>query len=344
MKFKEYIIDRKYLFLFYIVLMLFIIETVYFGNSSAISDSDLLYIIIVSLTLFSTYIAIDFFPKKTYYKKLHNLLESTSADLISILPNPPGLEQRLNTELLQNMHAKSSTQVEDLIGRAREDIDFITTWVHQIKTPIAVSKLIVESSLNNPTDKTLISIEEELDKIEGLVLKALFNTRTNDFARDYMVTGVNIESVVKECIKKQSKSFIRKKIGIQMDNLNHEVLTDKKWMCFIIDQILSNSLKYTDACGLIKSFVEVCPNELLLHFEDTGIGIRPEDLSRVFEKNFTGYNGREHLNSTGIGLYLSQKLAKRLGHYLSISSKLKEGTIVTIHFPKWSNYYDLTKM
>ncbi len=157
--------------------------------------------------------------------------------------------------------------------------------------------------------------------------------------KDYRIDTIKIETVVKESIKNEASWFINKDINLQLERLDMEVESDYKWLLFIIKQILDNSEKYTEKSDTIKIYVEIAEKEKLLHIEDNGIGIKQEDLERVFEKSFTGYNGRVKHHSTGMGLYLSQKLAKKLGQYITIASEYNKGTKVSIHFPKWNDYY-----
>lgn len=157
-----------------------------------------------------------------------------------------------------------------------------------------------------------------------------------------MISHVSVESVVKESVKKHSKSFIAKNIRLTLGDISSEVTTDKKWMGFILDQLIGNAVKYTGPGGVIKIWLERDANEQRLHIEDTGVGIAPEDLGRVFQRSFTGTNGRiAGSTATGMGLYLSLKLAKKLGHNITMVSDVGKGTRVTIHFPKWTDYFDV---
>ena len=151
-----------------------------------------------------------------------------------------------------------------------------------------------------------------------------------------------LDRLVKEAVKKQAKTFINKKINIEIDNIDLVVTTDKKWLSFILDQVLSNALKYTSPGGRIKIYGSIEDKAQKLIIEDNGIGVKSEDLRRVFDKGFTGYNGRENYKSTGIGLYLSKKLARKLGHDISIESKYGEYTKIIIIFPKLSDYLQVS--
>lgn len=344
MRVSDYLYDKKGVILFFAVLMLFFTAVMYFDNTGSISDSNIAYVLFVSITLFIIYLLIDYFINKGYYSRLRQLQRASDREWVNNLPSPSNIEQKINNELLLKLYNESNTEINSFIQKGKEDLEFVTAWVHEIKTPIAVTRLLIENNINNPTEKTLLSIDEEIDRIDDFVQKSLYYSRVNDFSKDYIIDTITLDSIVKDSVKKHSKSFISKSIKISLESLDSEIPTDKKWLGFILDQIISNAVKYTEPNGTIKIYSETNSSETLLHIVDNGIGIKPEDISRVFDKSFTGSNGREMKTSTGIGLYLSQKLAKKLGHYITIESEYKKGATVTVHFPKWSDYYKVTKV
>ncbi|MBP1761032.1 MAG: putative two-component sensor histidine kinase, partial [Firmicutes bacterium] len=173
------------------------------------------------------------------------------------------------------------------------------------------------------------------------VEQVLYYSKIDDFSKDYFVQELELQSIVNQVIKKHARTFIHKNIRIETDSTDMEVMSDKKWLLFILDQIISNSLKYTDQGGKIKIHAERDEREKRLIIMDNGIGIRPEDIDRVFDRGFTGFNGREFSKSTGIGLYLARRLARKLGHDISVESVYGEYTCLTIHFPKLGHMLDL---
>ena len=203
-------------------------------------------------------------------------------------------------------------------------LDYYTLWVHQIKTPIAASKLLVQD-LQEQTFKN--QLEQELFKIDSYTNLVLQYLRLESFHDDLVVEKENIEDLVKEVVKKYALFFIQQGLSLNLHDLNHTVITDKKWFLVILEQVLSNSLKYTK-----QGSIEIFFQEDTLYMKDTGLGIQNSDLLRVFERGFSGYNGRLTHQSSGLGLYLSKKIADKLGHELHLHSVVGEGTTVMITF------------
>lgn len=180
-----------------------------------------------------------------------------------------------------------------------------------------------------------------MGRIDQLVEQVLYYSKIDDFSRDYFIHELGLKALVNEVIKKHARTFINKNIRVEIDISAMEVNSERKWLMFILDQIISNSLKYTDKGGKIKIHAEQDEQGKRLIITDNGTGIRAEDLERVFDRGFTGYNGRKFSKSTGMGLYLAIKLARKLGHEISIASEYGEYTRVTVHFPKLGDYYNV---
>jgi signal transduction histidine kinase len=341
MKLSEYLSDRKFMIILYSATSLFTGAVIYIGESVTLSKSNGLYIVVISMFLFAIYLTIDFILKRNYYGKLKEASQTEGLDWVNSLPLPMSTEQRICQELMQKFYQDANDKLAEYNLKSAEDLEFITTWVHEIKTPIAASKLIIENSLNNPSEKDLFSIEDEINKIEDFVQMTLFYSRAGDFAKDYMISSVSLEKIVKDCIKTEYSSITNRNLKISMDSLDLQVDTDEKWLGFIFKQILDNAVKYSPLGGEIKIYARHEEKKCTLNIEDLGVGIKQEDIGRIFEKNFTGENGRRYNASTGIGLYLSQKLARKLGHFITATSDYGNGTKVSIHFPKWNDYYDV---
>ncbi|MGC3748939.1 sensor histidine kinase [Enterococcus faecalis] len=269
------------------------------------------------------------------------MVESNHEEFLATLPKPRNDEQLLYLELLKKVNSVHGDQLQKLYNEKMDHQDFITSWIHEVKVPIAAGRLLMENSNGKTVEYLVDKFEDELDRIENYVEQALYYSRIDSFSKDYFISEVVLDQVAKNSVKKFAKSFINKQIRFHMDNIEQVVHTDSKWLGFIMDQVFSNSLKYTGEGGEISVQFEEDLKEKRLQIQDTGIGIKPEDISRVFEKGFTGSIGRSHAKSTGLGLYLAKEMALKLGHDLSIHSEDGKYTKVIIHFPKIRNYYHL---
>ena len=203
-------------------------------------------------------------------------------------------------------------------------MDYYTLWAHQIKTPIAASSLLVGEIEDK---KVKNQLEQELFKIESYVNIVLQYLRLESFHEDLVLKKENLEDLVKEIVKKYAIFFIQKGLSLNLHDLDRTIITDRKWFVVILEQVLSNSLKYTSQGG-----IEIYFQEDRLYIKDSGLGIQDADLLRVFERGFSGYNGRLTQQSSGLGLYLSKKIADELGHQISIASQVGQGTTVMISF------------
>ena len=203
-------------------------------------------------------------------------------------------------------------------------MDYYTLWAHQIKTPIAASSLLVGEIEDK---KVKNQLEQELFKIESYVNIVLQYLRLESFHEDLILKKENVEDLVKEIVKKYAIFFIQKGLSLNLHDLDRTIITDRKWFVVILEQVLSNSLKYTSQGG-----IEIYFQEDTLYIKDSGLGIQDSDLLRVFERGFSGYNGRLTQQSSGLGLYLSKKIADELGHQISIASQVGQGTTVMISF------------
>ena len=267
---------------------------------------------------------LDFINYRESYKKLKFLEENILNDLEDL---PKSLDIRI--DYYHKIIEKLYEELEKLTQKNRQKntdmVDYYSMWVHQIKTPIAAMNFLLD---NEEVDQKIL--QQELFKIERYVEMVLTYIRLDSISSDYVITKINLDEVVKDSVKKYATIFINKKI--KLNYVSHEtmVISDKKWLSFAFEQILGNSVKYSSTGGEIT--IETCENKLVI--EDNGMGIKEEDLPRIFEKGFTGFNGRYEKKSSGLGLYLCKKTLDKLGHHIEISSKVGEGTRIEITFPK----------
>ena len=261
---------------------------------------------------------VRFWRKHKILRKMEEAIFVTAEDLPEtttlIEEDYQHLIQRLVRENRQRQAAADS-MLEDLTS-------YYTLWVHQIKTPIAAMDLLLQAGPDRATE-----MEIELQKIAQYVDMVLQYLRLDSTAKDLVLQRCQLDAVVRQTVRKYAKLFILKKIQLVFQETKWEVLSDEKWLCFLLEQLLSNALKYTPEGGKISIFLE---GETTLVIADTGIGIAPEDLPRVFEKGFTGNNGRMDKKATGIGLYLCRRVTNLLGHTISIVSEPGVGTQVRL--------------
>ena len=266
----------------------------------------------------------DFVNYRESYKKLKFLEKNILNDLEDL---PKSLDIRIDYyhKIIEKLYEELEKLTQENRQKNTDMVDYYSMWVHQIKTPIAAMNFLLD---NEEVDRKIL--QQELFKIERYVEMVLTYIRLDSISSDYVITKINLDEVVKDSVKKYATIFINKKI--KLNYVSHEtmVISDKKWLSFAFEQILGNSVKYSSAGGEIK--IKTCENKLVI--EDNGMGIKEEDLPRIFEKGFTGFNGRYEKKSSGLGLYLCKKTLDKLGHHIEISSKVGEGTRIEITFPK----------
>jgi signal transduction histidine kinase len=267
---------------------------------------------------------------------MHNLME--------LLPQPSDTIE-LQYHRIIEMLTNDLRQLRSEVNLKDSDMsDYYTMWAHQIKIPISAMRLLLQSSREmspqawDEPDSALPKkdrrlLDEELFKIEQYVDMVLYYQRLDSISSDFLFKKYDLHNIVKQVLKKYSMFFINSRLSLDLEDFSCFVVTDEKWLTFVIGQILSNAVKYTMRGG-ITIHHENNGDRALLLIEDTGIGIRPEDLPRIFERGYTGYNGRLDKKSTGLGLYLCKQILKKLSHTIEVSSEVGKGTKVTIGFPR----------
>ena len=234
--------------------------------------------------------------------------------------------EKLLQERVEELEYEQKNQLLVEQEKYNDLLDYYTLWVHQVKTPIAASSLLI-GDLKDKEAKT--QLEQELFKIESYVHLVLQYLRLESFHDDLVLKQENLADLVREVVKKYALFFIQQGLRLNLHDLDHTIVTDKKWFLVILEQVLSNSLKYTK-----EGSIEIYFHEDRLYIKDTGLGIQNADLLRVFERGFSGYNVRVTQQSSGLGLYLSKKIADQLGHKIAIDSQVGQGTTVSIAFPE----------
>lgn len=277
----------------------------------------------------------DCFRKKQYYDHLESTwqeLEEKSY-LSEIIEEPDFYDGRLLYRIIKRNGKYLNDVIADQQLEMMEYKNYVQTWAHEIKTPIAVEHLIIDNHRGPLTS----SLEEEVEKIESYVEQMLYYTKSGSLESDYIIQPASLKHMVMEVIRKNTKMMVAAGILPRLENLDHEILTDTKWMVFILGQIVTNAVKYSDSSKKSCIFFraeETAGNMVEFTVEDNGIGIPACDLSRVFQKGFTGENGRVVQKSTGMGLYLCKKLCDKMDIPLAIRSKQGEGTKLIFQLKK----------
>lgn len=302
-----------------------------------------IYIPIVVLGSYLLGILIEYYNKKRFYEKALFLLNELEEKYLitELIKKPQFVEGKLFKEILEQTNKAMIEKVNQYKYITEDYKEYIELWIHEIKLPLAASKLIIENNKNKATK----SIDEELDKVENYIEQALYYARSNTVEKDYYIKQIQLEEVVKDCIKKNKNVLIQEKIKIQLHNLDILVNTDSKWLGFIVNQILQNSVKYRklEENSEIEIYASQGKENVILYLKDNGMGIKESEIKNVFNKGFTGSNGRIlNKKSTGIGLYLCQKLCHKLGIAIEVNSIQGEETEVKLIFPKES-YMNMDK-
>ena len=321
--FFRYLKQKRNLFLllFLFVLIFSVVFYLYRFPLEAIAYPTMLCALVGLL-----FLAVDFFRFRSIHIQLSSLI-GKSAELLTQLPQAHTIEEADYQELLQGLYQELSDLQTSFASRYLDMTDYYTVWVHQIKTPIASMRL----TLQNEDSAQARQLSSDLSRIEQYVEMVLAFLRLDSDSTDYVFRQHSLDSLIRQSIRRFSSEFISRKLALDFSPTNAQFLTDEKWFCFVLEQLLSNALKYTRS-GTIHIFLSD-PHTLCV--EDTGIGIAPEDLPRIFEKGYTGYNGRSNQKASGLGLYLCRRICKNLGIRLSADSTVGQGTRIFLNLEQY---------
>ena len=331
MKFKDFLkekIPTIVLLIFSLITIEIFLMIYSFGNFIKI------YILIVIIITYLIGIIIEYLNKKRFYTHLIDILNELEEKYLitEIIKEPNFIEGKILNDIMQQVD-KSMLENVDKYKYLQEDYkEYIELWIHEVKIPIATSKMIIENNKNETTK----SIDEELNKVENYIEQALFYARSNTVEKDYYIRKCKLKEIVNESIKKNKNSLIQEKVLVNIHDLDINVNTDSKWIVFILNQIIQNSVKYKkkSESAEIEIYAKQRKENVVLYIKDNGIGIKKGEITRVFEKGFTGTNGRIiGKKSTGIVLYLCKKLCNKLGISIELDSIENEGTEIRLVFP-----------
>ena len=312
--------------LFYVVFlaMFYLVLYLYGVRADALG-----YAVFLSLVTFTALGIFDFWRYQARIKAIGEAFRNMPYELGS-LPAPLDIPEEKYQEEVRMLGERLVLQENDSRRSRQEMLDFYSLWAHQIKTPLAAMNLLLQSeeARGDKDAKIFQEMRMELFKTGQYVDMVLSYLRAEDMSSDLLLKEYSLDEIVRQAVRKYSGMFILKKIRLEYEPCKEIVLTDEKWLLFVLEQLLSNALKYTEK-GFIRIRMEQGSPAVLL-IEDSGIGIQAEDLPRVFEKGFTGYNGRQDKKSTGIGLYLCRMICEKLNHTVTITSDPGKGTAVRL--------------
>lgn len=311
---------KKSIILFFICTMIF--AMVFFLSNIPLDA--VLYAGLLSFIALGVAAGYDFFHYYRHHMVLDELTETVDAQ-IDFLPEPRNRIDDDYTRIIKELHRQKRASESKAYIEKKELLDYFTLWAHQIKMPIAAMSLILQKkgAWAGQDDREFAM---ELFNVEEYVDKAMSYIRISDISSDLVFDEIELDSLIRKSVKKYANTFIRKRISLDFQETHYKVITDEKWLLIVFGQILSNCLKYTSEGGSISIGMQGS----LLKIADTGIGIRTEDLPRVFEKGFTGENGRQYSKSTGQGLYLCKTIMDKLAHGIRLDSEEGAGTTVTL--------------
>lgn len=316
---RGYLRFRRPVFaLYFVALSVFAVVQRVYGQDLAATG----YAALIVTFLLALCAALDYFRFAERARALDDVLENLSG-AAHALPEPVGPMETRYHALSKNLYAMLADQSWQLERLRVDQLDYYTTWVHQIKTPIAAMRLLLSSGAKPE------ATWQELFKVERYVEMALQYVKSFDLSTDLVIGEYPLGDIIRASVKKYAPLFIGKRIKVEIGKVNRVVVTDSKWLSFILEQLLSNAVKYTQS-GKVRIFL--ISGDLVV--EDTGIGIRREDMARIFQKGYTGYNGRVDQRASGIGLYMAKRVADQLAIRIYAESTLGKGTRMTLTFPK----------
>ena len=339
MKFNSFLKDRLYsivtaLFCYFIILLVLLAY-----------KSDKAIVIAITIILLVTYILLfltDFFRKQKFYTELLTNIDNLDKAylVLETLNRPEFYEGELLCQALYEIDKSMNENVRIEKEQLLDNKEYIEMWIHEVKRPLASLVLTLNNQKNILDRKT----KNILKRLEDYVDQVLYYVRSENAEKDYFIKEVDLSKVIKNVGIKNMDDLLDNKVEFIVDKTNYKVFTDSKWLEFILNQIINNSIKYKRNIdnSYIKIYVKDNLDTTVLIIEDNGIGIKTSDIRQVFDKTFTGTNGREKTTSTGMGLYIAKNLCKKLGHKIEIESKENEYTRVFITFAK-NKFYDVLK-
>ena len=328
MKLSDYLKDKIYLILLQAVCMGLLAFFLYLTNYPVFN---ILLILLIWFLVLAGWFFAAFIGRRNYFARVDHILENLDKRYLlgEMLPESWRLEDRLYRQMIHKSNKSVIEQIHAVEQERKDYEEYIESWVHEIKTPITSISLLCENQKKSPR---FCEVALENQKIENYVDMALYQARSSEVYKDYMIQETSLESVTYEVLSKNRQYLIANQMQVQVD-CPHKVYTDAKWIVFIVNQIILNSVKYKTQEPKLHIFSQKSDKGVLYTIEDNGIGIKAEEIDRIFEKGFTGSNGRSRERATGMGLYLVKKLCGKLGICVYAESHFGKGTRIILDFP-----------
>lgn len=336
MKIKKYIIDHWLSIIIYgLSYFIIIMILIAFKTQKQIIQAISFVMILLGISL----LLINYYRKKNFYNNLIRNLEQLDKKylILELLEKPNFYEGEILLDILYEINKSMNEKVKEYESQTIDFKEYIEMWIHEVKIPIS-SLMLISHNHKDKFDKTSIN---QMKRIENYVEQVLYYVRSENAEKDYLIKETPLNKVISAIALKNKDELLENKIDLRVENTNCSVLTDSKWLEFILNQIINNSIKYkTEKDPYIKITTQQEKNRITLIITDNGIGINKKDLPKVFEKTFTGENGRKKAKSTGMGLYIAKNLCKKLGHKIEISSEINQSTTIKITFAK-NDFYKM---
>ncbi len=341
MNFIRFIKEKIFNIIFLISLILIINIYLISINSFKNRIGDLVYLDFIIMIIYLIWIYINFVRWKSKYNDIYySIVRKEDITLQYIKGN--SLEEEIMLKIIEDKDKKCDIQNKEYEDKLRDMEEYISKWVHEIKLPITALNIISEGIDDYALES---NVKNETEKINFLVNSMIYGSRATVASEDIFIKEENLGDIVKKSIKNNSFFLIKNRIEVVTRNLNYNIYSDGKWITYVIDQLINNAIKYSKENGKIEFYAEDEKDYIKLCIKDNGIGISKEDIDRIFNKGFTGSNGRNKVyKSTGMGLYFTKKVLNKLEHEISVEAVKDEYTLFNIYFYKMSDYLKVTKM
>lgn len=339
MSLTKFLKDKLYLIIsFFIIYIILILMFLAFKiNFQVIIASSFLLLGFLNLILL-----IEYFKKKSFYTNLLNNIEVLDKAylVLETIDRPNFYDGEILYQALYEINKSMNEAIKKIESQMTDFKEYIEMWIHEVKIPIASLTLMTHNH-KGAFDKKII---EQLKRLEDYVEQVLYYVRSENAEQDYLINEVSLKKVISNVALKNKDDLLANKIDLKVLNVDYKIFTDSKWLEFIINQIMNNSIKYKkqikDSYIKIEAIEE--ENKIIITITDNGIGIPSEDLPKIFDKSFTGYNGRIRAKSTGMGLNICKNLCEKLGHKIFVESKINQYTKINIIIAK-NGFYDVIK-